>query len=154
MVSGQGSNLRALVDACAAGHCNARVVGVVSDRTHAPALAFAAQHHIDTAVVPLQKNGDRSAWDRDLTDAVASFNPDLVVMAGFMRLVGTAFLTRFARRAINVHPSLLPSFKGMDAPAQALAAGARVSGCTVHVVDPEVDSGTILGPIRRRCIPR
>jgi phosphoribosylglycinamide formyltransferase-1 len=153
LASGRGSNLRAILAACAAGTCAARVVAVVSDKPDAPALALAQEHGIPTRVVVLEGKADRAAWDERLADAVASFAPRVVVLAGFMRIVGPAMLARFAHAIVNVHPALLPAFKGADGPAQAVAAGVRVSGCTVHVVDAGVDTGPILAQAAVRVEP-
>lgn len=144
LASGRGTNLRALLDAIDAGRCAARIVGVVSDRSKADALSFSRDRGLATAVVSPRSHPDRAAWDRALAAAVGELAPELVVLAGFMRLVGTAFLARFGGRTINVHPSLLPAFPGLDAPTQAVAAGARWSGCTVHLVDDGIDTGPIL----------
>jgi phosphoribosylglycinamide formyltransferase-1 len=144
LVSGRGGNLRAIVRAIDDGACRARVVAVISDREDAPALDFARERAIATRVVPARDYADRSAWDRELADAIASYQPGLVVLAGFMRIVGAPVLTRFAGRIVNVHPALLPAFPGIDAPAQAVAARVTLSGCTVHVVDAGVDTGPIL----------
>jgi phosphoribosylglycinamide formyltransferase-1 len=144
LASGKGSNLGAILAAIDAGRCDARVHKVISDRSDAGALDLAGQRGIATAVVKLKDFGSRAHWDSALLDAVATPAPDLVVFAGFMRLVGAAMVTRFASRIINVHPSLLPLFPGSDAPAQAIAARVRLSGCTVHVVDRGVDSGAII----------
>ncbi|HEY8427254.1 MAG TPA: phosphoribosylglycinamide formyltransferase, partial [Sandaracinaceae bacterium] len=144
LVSGRGSNLRALLEAIEAGRCRARVAAVISDREKAPALELARERSIRTVVVKPKDHPDRAAWDRALASAIAAYSPGLVVLAGFMRIVGAAVLERFGGRIINVHPALLPSFPGLDAPAQALAAGVRVTGCTVHLVDAGVDTGPIL----------
>lgn len=144
LVSGAGSNLRAITDAIDRGECAAELVGVVSDKKKAAALEFAAARGVPVATVPLRKGDDRDAWDVALADQVASFEPELVVLAGFMRIVGAPILDRFKGRVINVHPSLLPAFPGHDAPEQTVQAGVRISGCTVHVVDSGVDSGPII----------
>lgn len=148
LVSGRGSNLRALVAAIDAGRCRARIAGVVADRRSAEALAFAEERGIPTRVCRPQDHGSREAWDAALAEEVASLlgEPEraLVVLAGFMRIVGPAMLARFPHRMVNVHPALLPSFPGSDGPAQAIAKGVRVSGCTVHLVDAGVDTGPIL----------
>jgi phosphoribosylglycinamide formyltransferase-1 len=144
LASGQGSNLRALVAAIDAGQCDVRIAAVISDREAAPALDFAAQRGIATRTVAAKQYADRAAWDRDLADTIASFAPGLVVLAGFMRIVGSAVLERCPGRIINVHPALLPAFPGLDASAQALAKGVTLSGCTVHIVDSGVDTGPIL----------
>ncbi len=144
LVSGRGSNLRAILEAIDAGRCRAQVTAVLADRGSAPALQLAARRGIPTAVVRPADHPDRAAWDAALAAAIGAYAPSLVVLAGFMRIVGPAVLARFGGRIINVHPALLPAFPGMDAPRQAVAAGARISGCTVHVVDAGVDTGPIL----------
>jgi phosphoribosylglycinamide formyltransferase-1 len=144
LVSGQGSNLRALWQAIDAGRCAARVSAVVSDRASAPALELARARGTLCAVVGAKHYAERAAWDVALRDELARHEADLIVLAGFMRILGRAVLERFGGRIINVHPSLLPAFPGVDAPAQALAKGVTLSGCTVHLVDAGVDSGPIL----------
>ena len=144
LISGRGSNLAAILHAIAAGRCAARVALVLSDRADAQGLALAREHGIASQVVRLQDQPDRAAWDRALAECAAEAEPDLVVLAGFMRLLGPAFLARFPQRVINVHPALLPLFPGKAGPAEAIAAGMRVSGCSVHVVDGGVDTGPII----------
>lgn len=144
LVSGRGSNLRAIADAIDAGHCAAEIVAVVSDKKDALALDFAVERGIATQCVPFSKGDDRAAWNQTLLDVVASHDPTFVVLAGFMRILGNDFIDRFTRRIVNVHPSLLPAFPGHDGPAQAIAHGARITGCTVHLVDHGVDTGPIL----------
>jgi phosphoribosylglycinamide formyltransferase-1 len=144
LASGNGGNLRAIARAIDAGQCHARIVAVISDKPDALAVAFAEDRGIATALVPLAKGADRAAWNVALGDAIARFTPDLVVLAGFMRILGPEVIARFRGRIVNVHPSLLPAFPGSDGPAQAVRAGVRVSGCTVHLVDEGVDSGTII----------
>ena len=146
LASGRGSNLRSILAACAAGTCSARVVAVVSDKPDAPALALAAEHRIATVVVALNGKSDRAAWDERLAAAVAHcFEPHdaqrLVVLAGFMRIVGPAMLARFPHCMVNVHPALLPSFPGLDAIGQAVDHGVKVTGVTVHFVDEGTDTG-------------
>lgn len=144
LISGTGSNLRAILAAADAGRCDAAVRCVISDRESAKGLELARSRGIPTRVVKLKDHPDRAGWDEALARAVAEHEPALVVLAGFMRLVGEAMLERFAGRIINVHPALLPLFPGTDAPAQAVRARVRVSGCTVHVVDSGVDTGPII----------
>ncbi|MFW5925129.1 MAG: phosphoribosylglycinamide formyltransferase [Myxococcota bacterium] len=144
LASGHGSNLRAIAAAIDAGECAARIAGVVSDRSSAEALDFAAARGVPTAVVPLRKGDDRQQWNIALADALADFEPDLIVFAGFMRVVGPPILARFPGIILNVHPALLPSFPGVDGAQQAIDARVRISGCTVHVVDEGVDTGPIL----------
>jgi phosphoribosylglycinamide formyltransferase-1 len=144
LVSGRGSTLRAICAAIDAGICDANVVGVVSDRRNAAALEFAKRRGIPTKTVSLRKGDDRDAWNESLADEVATLNPELVVLAGFMRVLGAPLLERFPGRIINVHPALLPSFAGHNGPQDALDGGVRISGCTVHIVDAGVDTGPIL----------
>ena len=144
LVSGRGSNLRAICDAVDAGTCSANIVGVVSDRKNAAALEFAGARGIATRVVPLRKGDERDAWNEALAEEVTALKPDLVVLAGFMRVLGAPLLERFPGRIINVHPALLPSFPGHNGPQDALDGGVRISGCTVHIVDAGVDTGPIL----------
>lgn len=144
LVSGRGSNLRAIDDAIRNGRCDATLVAVVSDQPDAPALSFARDRGYEAVAVPYRKGDDRAAWNVALTREVALFEPTLVVLAGFMRILGASFIDTFPRRIVNVHPSLLPAFPGHDGPAQAIRAGVRVSGCTVHLVDHGVDTGPIL----------
>jgi phosphoribosylglycinamide formyltransferase-1 len=144
LISGTGSNLGAILSAIESGRCDARVCVVVSDRDSAKGLELARSRGIPTSVVRIKDHADREHWDQALTHAIAAPEPALVVLAGFMKLVGKAFMERFPSRVINVHPSLLPLFPGTDGPAQAVRAGVRLSGCTVHLVDSGIDSGPII----------
>jgi phosphoribosylglycinamide formyltransferase-1 len=144
LVSGAGTNLQALLDACASGSYGARVVAVGADRGGIPALARADTVGIATFTLRVPDFPSRPDWDRALTQACAGFEPDLIVLAGFMKLVGADFLDRFAGRVINTHPALLPSFPGMRGAGDALDYGVKVSGCTVFVVDAGTDSGPII----------
>jgi phosphoribosylglycinamide formyltransferase-1 len=144
LASGRGSNLRALASAIDAGRCQGRIVAVISDRPTAEALLFAADRGIPTRICSPRDYPSRDAWDAALAAEIASFRPDLVVLAGFMRIVGPAVLARFPWRIVNIHPALLPAFPGIDGPAQAIAKRVRISGCTVHLVDAGVDTGPIL----------
>ncbi len=144
LVSGAGTNLAALLAAHREAAYGARVVGVVTDNPAAGGLALAREAGVPTAVVAPADFPDRAAWDRGLAEAVAVFSPDLVVSAGFMRILGAAFLERFPSRILNTHPALLPSFPGAHGVRDALAYGVRVTGCTLHVVDAGVDTGPIV----------
>ena len=143
LISGVGSLLQALLGASAAGEVDAVVVGVGADRA-APGLARARERGIPTFIHRLEPGANRAQWDRELTAKVAGFAPDLVISAGFMKLVGEAFLARFGGRFINTHPALLPSFPGTHAVRDALRAGVKVTGCTVFAVDEGIDSGEII----------
>jgi phosphoribosylglycinamide formyltransferase 1 len=144
LVSGTGSNLSALLDAVADPAYGAQVVAVGADRGGIPALDNATAAGVPTYVVCLTDHADRAAWDRALTAATAEHHPDLVVCAGFMKLLGPAFLDRFGPRIINTHPALLPSFPGARPVHDTLAHGVKLTGVTVHVVDAGLDSGPIL----------
>ena len=144
LVSGTGSLLQALLDAQADHSLDAVVAVVGADNDSAPGLQRAEQAGVPTFVHPLAKGGDRAAWDAELTRLVAAHDVDLVVLAGFMKLVGPAFLARFGGRTINTHPALLPSFPGMHGPRDALAHGVKITGTTVFEVDAGVDTGRIL----------
>ena len=144
LLSGSGTLCTALLDAIDAGEVDARVVAVVSDREDAQGLARARERGIPAVAHPLAAGSDRAVWDAALRDVVEAYDPDLVASAGFMKLLGPAFLGRFGGRTINTHPALLPSFPGMHGPRDALRAGVKVSGATVFVVDAGVDTGRIL----------
>ncbi|QIK82815.1 phosphoribosylglycinamide formyltransferase [Sanguibacter sp. HDW7] len=147
LVSGTGSNLRALLDAHDDPAYGARVVGVVADRPGIGGLDHARDAGVPTAVVRVGDFGTRAEWDAALTKAVAVFSPDWVVSAGFMKIVGEAFLARFGGRTLNTHPALLPSYPGAHGVRDALAGGARVTGATMHVVDAGVDTGPIVAQV-------
>ncbi|MGY2704546.1 phosphoribosylglycinamide formyltransferase [Nocardioides sp. HB32] len=144
LVSGSGTNLQALLDACEDASYGARVVAVGADRDGIEGLARAERAGVPTFVKQVGQFTSREHWDRALADTVAGFEPDLVVLAGFMRLVGQEFLTRFDGGVVNTHPALSPSFPGMRGPADALAYGVKVTGCTLFVVDAGVDTGPIV----------
>jgi phosphoribosylglycinamide formyltransferase-1 len=144
LVSGGGTTLAALLKAAAEPDYPADVVAVGADRPTAPALERAVAAGVETFVVSPDQHATRAAWDLALADAVAAHRPDLVVLAGFMRLVGPIFLERFPQRVINTHPALSPSFPGTHAPKDALEHGVRVTGCTIFVVDEGVDTGPIV----------
>lgn len=144
LLSGTGTLLQALLDAAKDADYPVRIVAVGSDRPGVEGLARAERASVPGFVVKLADHPDRAAWDLALTDAVAAYQPDLVVSAGFMKIVGPTFLDRFAGRMINTHPALLPAFPGAHAVQDAVAYGVKVTGCTVHLVDKGVDTGPIL----------
>jgi phosphoribosylglycinamide formyltransferase-1 len=144
LVSGSGTNLQALLDAAADPAYGATVVAVGADRDGIEGLARAERAGIPTFVHRVKDHGTRAEWDAALTASVASYAPDLVVSAGFMKLVGDAFLASFGGRFLNTHPALSPSFPGMRGPAEALEYGVKVTGCTLFVVDAGVDTGPIV----------
>ena len=144
LVSGAGTNLQALLDACEDPSYGARVVAVGADRDAIEGLARADRAGVPTFVRRVPDFTSRGHWDSTLTDTVAAFEPDLVVLAGFMKLVGPEFLGRFAGRVVNTHPALCPAFPGTSGPADALAYGVKVTGATLFVVDEGVDTGPII----------
>lgn len=147
LVSGEGTNLQALLDACAEPGYGAQVVAVGADRGGIEGLARAERAGIPTFVRRLTDHADRGDWDRALRAAVEVHRPDLVVSAGFMKLVGADFLTGFAGRMLNTHPALSPSFPGIHGPRDALAYGVKVTGATLFVVDGGVDTGPIVAQV-------
>jgi phosphoribosylglycinamide formyltransferase-1 len=145
LVSGSGTLLQALLDAAASPEFGAEVVAVGADRDGIEALERARRAGVPIFVERVPDHADRDSWDRALTEAVAAYEPDLVVLAGFMKLVGPAFLARFGGRVVNTHPALSPAFPGMHGARDALEYGVKVTGCTLFVVDAGVDSGPIVG---------
>lgn len=144
LVSGSGTNLQALLDACADPAYGASVVAVGADRDDIEGLRRAEKADVPTFVLRVKDFAERRDWDLALTAAVAAHEPDIIVSAGFMKLVGADFLARFGGRYINTHPALLPSFPGMHGAKDALAYGVKVAGATLFVVDAGVDTGPIL----------
>jgi phosphoribosylglycinamide formyltransferase 1 len=144
LISGRGSNMEAIVRACASEGWPARIAAVIANRPDAAGLAFAASQGIATAVVDHREFPDRESFDGALAREIDGFAPDLVVLAGFMRVLTDAFVNRYAGRMINVHPSLLPSFPGLKTHQQALDAGVRLHGASVHFVTPTLDHGPIV----------
>jgi phosphoribosylglycinamide formyltransferase-1 len=144
LISGRGSNLQAIIDAIAAGRLDARIALVISNRADAGGLDKARAAGIETVVMPHKAYPDRATYDRALADALKSRGVVLVCLAGFMRLLGAAFIDEFPNAVLNVHPSLLPAFPGVDGQRQALEHGVKVAGATVHFVTPDLDAGPIL----------
>lgn len=144
LVSGRGSNLAALLRACADEAWPAQVAAVISNRPQAGALALAAEHGVSTAVVDHQAYPSREAFDAALAECIDAFAPDWVVLAGFMRILTTGFVERYAGRMVNIHPSLLPAFPGLHTHRRAIEAGCKLAGATVHFVTPTLDHGPII----------
>ncbi len=144
LISGRGTNLQALINASAEPAYPAEIVLVVSNVAEAAGLARSEKTGIATQIIEHGDFPDRAAFDQAMDQALRAAGVELVFLAGFMRVLTPAFCAAWRDRLINVHPSLLPAFKGLRAQAQALAAGVRVSGCTVHFVRPEIDSGPII----------
>lgn len=144
LISGRGSNMEAIVRACTHERWPAEVAAVIANRPDAAGLAFAASHGIATAVIDHRSFDGRDSFDAALAAEIDRFAPDLVVLAGFMRILTPEFVRRYEGRLLNIHPSLLPSFKGIRTHQQALDAGVALHGATVHFVIPELDSGAIV----------
>jgi phosphoribosylglycinamide formyltransferase-1 len=144
LVSGAGTNLQALLDACADPAYGAHITAVGADRYDIEGLARADRAGVPTFVERVKDHETRDQWDAALTEAVAKYDPDLVVSAGFMKILGARFLDRFGGRVINTHPALLPAFPGTHAARDALEHGVKVTGCTAHFVDAGVDTGPII----------
>ena len=144
LISGRGSNMEAIVRACAQERWPAEVAAVIANRPDAAGLAFAASHGVATAVVDHRAFDGRDTFDAALAAEIDRFAPDLVVLAGFMRILTPEFVRRYEGRLLNIHPSLLPSFKGIHTHQQALDAGVALHGASVHFVIPELDSGAIV----------
>jgi phosphoribosylglycinamide formyltransferase-1 len=144
LISGRGSNLQSIIDAIAARRLDAAIAVVVSNRAAAPGLQRARDAGIDAVHLNPRDYPDRDAYDRALADLLRARGVSLVCLAGFMRLVGRPLLDAFPDRILNIHPSLLPAFPGLDAQRQALEHGVRVTGVTVHLVDADLDAGPIV----------
>ncbi len=143
LLSGRGSNFLAIADSVAAGRLAAEIAVVVSNRPDAPGIALARERGLNAVVLP-SKGLDREVYDRTLVAELRRNDVDLVCLAGYMRILSGYFIREFPLRILNIHPSLLPAFPGLDAQHQALAYGVKFSGCTVHFVDEGVDSGPII----------
>jgi phosphoribosylglycinamide formyltransferase 1 len=147
LVSGSGSNLAALLDACADPGYGAAVVAVGADRDGIEGLARAERAGVDTFVARVKDHPDRADWDKALTARVARYGPDLVISAGFLKLVGPEFLAAFGGRYVNTHNALLPAFPGIHGPRDALAYGVKLAGATLFLVDEGVDTGAIIAQV-------
>lgn len=144
LISGRGSNMEAIVDACASEQWPARIAAVVSNKASAGGLQFAAAKGIATAVVDHKAFDSREAFDAELARVIDGYQPDLVVLAGFMRILTEGFVRHFEGRMLNVHPSLLPAFPGLHTHQRAIEAGCKLAGATVHFVTPDLDHGPIV----------
>jgi phosphoribosylglycinamide formyltransferase-1 len=144
LISGRGSNMEAIVEAARREGWDAQVAAVISNRPQAGGLRFAQAHGVATAAVDHKAFAERDAFDSALADAIDAHNPDLVVLAGFMRILGEAFVRRYEGRMLNIHPSLLPSFTGLHTHQRAIEAGCKAHGATVHFVTPALDHGPIV----------
>jgi phosphoribosylglycinamide formyltransferase-1 len=144
LISGRGSNMEAIVQACAAEGWPARVAAVISNRPDAAGLAFARERGIAAVAVDHKRFDDREAFDAELASVIEGHEPDVLVLAGFMRILTDGFVERFAGRMVNVHPSLLPAFPGLHTHRRAIESGCKLAGATVHFVTPALDHGPII----------
>lgn len=147
LLSGRGSNLQALLDHIAQHDIDAEVVGVISNRPGAGGLAIAHEAGVSTACLDHREHADRASFERVLSTTIDAFEPDLLLLAGFMRVLTPAFVRHYRARMLNIHPSLLPDHRGLDTHAKALARGDRSHGASVHVVTPELDAGPVIAQI-------
>ncbi|HCT41840.1 MAG TPA: phosphoribosylglycinamide formyltransferase [Moraxellaceae bacterium] len=145
LVSGSGSNLQAIIDSIAAGHLKARIAGVLSNRADAYGLVRAQQAGIATAVLAHTAYADRESFDAAMMEKIDAWQPDVVVLAGFMRILTPGFVQHFEGRLVNIHPSLLPRYKGLHTHRRALENGDSEHGCSVHFVSAELDGGPVIG---------
>jgi len=153
LVSGRGSNLRAIDARIAAGELPARILAVLSDREDAAALSWAAERGLATGAVPQRQYADRAAFDAALGNVIAGYAPALVVLAGFMRILGSPLVERFAGRMLNIHPSLLPKYPGLHTHRRVLEAGDAEHGASVHFVTTELDGGPVVLQARVPVLP-
>lgn len=144
LLSGRGSNFQAIHEAVQSGALDAQIVCVISNRPDAPGIGRAREYGYDAHAIDHKAFANRAAHEVELLRALDAAKPDFIVLAGYMRLLSASFVERWRNRIINIHPSLLPAFPGVDAQAQAVAHGVKVSGCTVHLVDEHLDAGPIL----------
>ncbi len=144
LISGFGSNLQAILDAINEKNLDAEVIAIISNRSKAKGLNRAREQNIPAYVIPSRKNQSREDYDKRLSEVINRLNPNLVVLAGFMRILSEEFVNQFTGKLINIHPSLLPKYKGLDTHQRAKDAGDRQHGCSVHFVTPELDGGPVI----------
>ena len=144
LISGNGANLQAIVDACVSNTIQAAVVGAISNEPNAYGLVRAQKEGIPTYIIDHRKFNSRREFDVELEKQIDALDPDLIILAGFMRILGSEIIEHYLGRMLNIHPSLLPKYPGLDTHARALRDGARVHGATVHFVTPELDAGPII----------
>jgi len=153
LISGRGSNMRSIVEACQSGKLAAEVVAVISNRPDAKGLAYAQQQHIDTHVLDHKMFSDRAHFDTELQTLIESLQPDFVALAGFMRILSKPLAHQFSGRMINIHPSLLPLYPGLNTHARVLEAGDSTHGATVHFVTAELDGGPVIAQAQIPVLP-
>lgn len=153
LISGNGSNLQAIIDAIAAGNLHAQIACVISNKADAYGLQRAHQHNIHTQVVALDLGETRESYDAKLAQAIEHYQPKLIILAGFMRVLTAGFVKQFAKRLINIHPSLLPKYPGLNTHEKVIENGDTEHGCTIHYVTEQVDEGPIIAQSSLQVLP-
>jgi phosphoribosylglycinamide formyltransferase-1 len=153
LVSGDGSNLQALIDSCHSGRIRAQIVGVISNEPNAYALERARLANIPTQVINHREYADRASFEIEMTRAIQEWKTELILLAGFMRVLTPAFVNRFSGQMINIHPSLLPAYRGLNTHARVLATGDRLHGCSIHFVTSDLDAGTVIAQAVTNVLP-
>jgi phosphoribosylglycinamide formyltransferase-1 len=153
LISGRGSNMAAIAGACTRGVIAAEVVGVIADRVEAPGIALAQGLGLATQIIAADRFPDRTGFEAALAEAIDGCNAELIVLAGFMRILSAPFVQRYADRLLNIHPSLLPKYKGLHTHRRVLQAGEREHGVSVHLVTPELDGGPVICQARVAVMP-
>jgi len=144
IISGNGSNLQSIIDAIESGQVKARISAVISNNAEAFGLVRAKKHGIESRIIDHRKFATRAEFDQTLLEAVSSFQPDFIVLAGFMRILGSAFIKAYANKILNIHPSILPSYKGLDTHQRALDNHEHEHGVSIHIVTTDLDDGPVL----------
>ena len=144
LISGRGSNLQAIINAVKSGKINAKISVVISNKKNAPGLKIAEENNIDTFFLDPKQFKDRESFDREVAQILEKYGVDLVVLAGYMRILSDYFIDKFEGRLLNIHPSLIPAFQGLKPQKRAIEYGAKFTGCTVHFVTKELDNGPII----------
>jgi phosphoribosylglycinamide formyltransferase-1 len=153
LVSGDGSNLQALIDSCHSGRIRAQIVGVISNEPNAYALERARLANIPTQVINHREYANRASFEIEMTRAIQEWKTELILLAGFMRVLTPAFVNRFSGQMINIHPSLLPAYRGLNTHARVLATGDRLHGCSIHFVTSDLDAGTVIAQAVTNVLP-
>ena len=153
LASGDGSNLQALIDACHSGRIRAQIVGVISNEPNAYALERARLANIPTQVINHREYADRASFEVDISRVIQEWKAELIVLAGFMRVLTPAFVNRYSGQMINIHPSLLPAYRGLNTHARVLATGDRLHGCSIHFVTSDLDAGAVIAQAITNVLP-
>jgi phosphoribosylglycinamide formyltransferase 1 len=153
LVSGDGSNLQALIDACGSGQIDAEIVGVICNMPHAYAIERAHQAAIPTQMIDHRQFSDRASFESKIIDCIEEYKADFILLAGFMRILTPAFIDRYSGKIINIHPSLLPAYRGLNTHARVLTTGDRMHGCSIHFVTSDLDAGAIIAQAITQVLP-